>query len=68
MSYEIKNNSELSIILAKAIKAEIIRECGFSEDVAHLVVNHYNLEERGLARMVSEIVQTCKQITGEEAN
>ena len=63
MSYEIKNNSELSIILAKAIKAELIRELGESPEVVNLVVNHYNLEERGLAAMVSEIVTTIKAIT-----
>lgn len=65
MSYTIKNNSELSMILATAIKKELVREMGISQEVAHLVVNHYNLEEKGLARMVSEICQTIKQITGE---
>jgi hypothetical protein len=65
MSYTVKNNSELSMILALAIKKEIVREMGISTEVANLVVNHYNLEENGLARMVSEISQTCKRILGE---
>lgn len=64
MSYEIKNNSQLSMILAKAIKAELIREMGTSEDVANIVVNHYNLEERGLAKMITEICDIVKSIEG----
>jgi hypothetical protein len=64
MSYEIKNNSELSIILAKAIKAELVREMGTSEEVAHLVVNHYNLEERGLTKMISEICDIVRAVEG----
>jgi hypothetical protein len=63
MSYEIQNNSELSIILAKAIKEELIRELGESSEVVNLVVNHYNLEERGLAQMISEITTTIKTVT-----
>lgn len=63
MSYEIQNNSELSIILAKAIKEELIRELGESLEVVNLVVNHYNLEERGLAQMISEITTTIKTVT-----
>ena len=65
MSYTIQNNSELSIILAKAIKAELVRELGCSEEVANLVVNHYNLEERGLATMMSEIAQIVKTVTNQ---
>jgi hypothetical protein len=65
MSYTIQNNSELSVLLAKAIKAELIRELGCSEDVAHLVVNHYNLEERGLATMMSEISGIVKTVTNQ---
>ncbi len=63
MSYEIQNNSELSIVLAKAIKEELIRELGESPEVVNLVVNHYNLEERGLAQMISEITTTIKTVT-----
>ena len=63
MSYEIQNNSELSIILAKAIKEELVRELGESPEVVNLVVNHYNLEERGLAAMISEITSTIKTVT-----
>ena len=65
MSYTIQNNSPLAISLAKAIKAELIQELECSEEVASLVVNHYNLEERGLGKMVAEIAQIVKTVTNE---
>lgn len=65
MSYTIKNGSELSVILAKAIKAELVRELGCSEEVANLVVNHYDLEARGLGKMVAEIAGIVKTVTNE---
>jgi hypothetical protein len=65
MSYTIQNNSEISVLLAKAIKAELIRELGCSEDVAHLVVNHYDLEARGLGKMMKEIAGIVKTVTNE---
>jgi hypothetical protein len=65
MAYEVKNGSELSVILAKAIKAEIIRESKYSEELVNIVVNHYDLEANGLARMVSEIYNNVKQIAGD---
>ena len=65
MSYEIKNTSELSMILAKAIKAELIREMGASSEVVNLIVNNYDLETRGLAKMVSEIAGIVKTVTNE---
>ena len=63
--YEVKNNSEIAVILAKAITAEIIRESEYCEDVVRMVVNHYDLENRGLGTMISEIYSTIKQIAGE---
>jgi hypothetical protein len=65
MACEVKNGSELSVILAKAIKAEIIRESKYSEELVNIVVNHYDLEANGLARMVSEIYNNVKQIAGD---
>ena len=65
MSYEIKNTSELSMILATAIKAELIREMGASSEVVNLIVNNYDLETRGLAKMVSEIAGIVKTVTNE---
>jgi len=63
MSYEIRNNSDLSRLLARAIKDELIKEAGVSSEVAELVVNHYDLEARGLANMIGEIMETVRKIT-----
>lgn len=62
MPYIIQNNSDLSVILASAIKKELVREMNMPEEVAEIVVNNYNLEEKGLSQMVSEIAKTCKLV------
>lgn len=65
MSYTVKNASELSSILAKAIKAEIVRETGYPAEIVDIVVNNYDLENRGLSQMVAEIYQIIKSVVGE---
>ena len=63
MSYEIRNNSDLSKVLARAIKDELIKEADVSSEVAELVVNHYDLEAHGLADMIRDIMGTVRKIT-----
>lgn len=65
MSYVIKNASELSSLLAVAIKKEIVRESGYPKEIVDLVVNNYDLENRGLGQMVAEIYQIIKTVAGE---
>lgn len=67
MPYVIQNSSKLSVVLAKAIEEELQKEMRIPYEVAHLVVSNYNLEEKGLASMVSEISKICKIVwSGEE--
>ena len=59
------NHSDLSIKLAALLKAELVNEGQYPLDVVEVVVNAYNLEERGLAAMVASLADTIKQVIGE---
>lgn len=65
MSYEVKNISKLSHLLAKAIKEEITREGGYAPEIVDIVVNNYDLENHGLGQMVAEIYKRVQTVAGE---
>ena len=64
MSYVIKNNSTVSKALAMALKEELIIEGNFSREVAEIVVNHYDLENRGLGIIVADIIRIANEVSG----
>lgn len=59
------NHSELSIKVSALIKAELVNQGQFPLDVVELIVNNFDLEARGLGRIVSEIAGIVKTVTNE---
>jgi hypothetical protein len=59
----IQNHSDLSIKVAALIKAELVNEGQYPLDIVEIVVNNFDLENRGLGVIVSELAGIIKTIT-----
>ena len=64
MAYEIKNNSDLSVKVARLIKDELIIQGGYTPDVVNIVVNNFDLENRGLGELLANICRMVKTVEG----
>ena len=60
----LNNHSILSVKVADLIKNELILEGQFDADVVNIVVDNFNLEERGLATIVAELASIVKTVQG----
>lgn len=59
------NHSDLSNKVSALIKAELVNEGQYPLDVVELIVNNYDLEARGLGKIVNELAGIIKTVTNE---
>ena len=60
-----QNYSALSQKVAELIKAELVNEGQYPLDVVEIVVDNFNLEMRGLGKIVNEMARIIKEVTNE---
>lgn len=58
------NHSELSRKIARLIKDELTIQGGFPADIVSIVVDNFDLENRGLGDIVAEIARIVKTVAG----